>query len=63
MLPFGPTKSQPRPPSMSHVLLFLAIKSNFFSVMLFHDASVSVSVMLMKADRGRGKRGPQEWEL
>ena len=45
ILPFGPTESQPRPPFLSHVLLFLAIKSHFLSVVLSHDASVSVMSM------------------
>lgn len=40
-----PTESQPRPPSISHFLLFLAIKSYFLSVVFAHDASV----MLMKS--------------
>ncbi len=57
MLPFGPSKSQIKP-SISHVLLFLAIKSNFVYVMLFHDASVSVSVMLMKGRPRESKKGP-----
>ena len=46
VLPFRPTDSQPRSPSMSHVLLFLAIKSHFVFVVLSYDTSVSV--MLMK---------------
>ena len=45
ILPFGPTESQPRPPFLSHVLLSLAIKSHFLSVVLSHDASVSVMSM------------------
>lgn len=45
ILPFGPIESQPRPPSIPHVLLFLAIKSHVLSVVFSHDASV----MLMKS--------------
>lgn len=46
ILLFSLTEFQPRPPSIPHVLLFLAIKSHILFVVLSHDASVSV--MLMK---------------
>lgn len=46
ILPFGLTESQTRPPSISHFLLFLAIKSYFLSAVFAHDASV----MLMKIE-------------
>ena len=55
VLPFGPTESQIRPPSMSHVLLFLAIKIHFLFVVLSHVTGLSV--MLMKDQSKREQNG------